>query len=344
MPYFRKSTLRILGTRCRSNNPTYATRSYAVVSPLIISQAPPPSALPGCLSLLDKTILTALSKNGNNRNPSLKRLLSETIENAGVVLDVSLPYESRPSEARRPKFALSNEKSKANDPNDILLVAHTMQDGSDHKVMVSSGFALNAPSPREGESLILTYTPLSATAAQGKKSSGSFVITGSGDSLSLHPVSSVVSSLAKPDLLLLSCRLSKGAVNTLPTSPYLVHSDTSIRVHFVMNDKPADPGWTPWIGRTWRKWVSGKIDGYRDFAGNETKPGTYDNLSHLLFTPPSTPDSHGGPIIDEESGAVVGVVLGTRIDANRITGAQGWGVPAETIYEMFSLPGLEGKK
>ena len=63
------------------------------------------------------------------------------------------------------------------------------------------------------------------------------------------------------------------------------------------------------------------------------QPGTYDALSHLFFTPLPTAGSSGGPIIDEESGAVIGVMLGTRMD-NRVEGVRGWGVPAEAIYEV----------
>ena len=66
-------------------------------------------------------------------------------------------------------------------------------------------------------------------------------------------------------------------------------------------------------------------------------------MAHLLFEPPPTAGSSGGPIVDEESGAVVGVMLGTRMD-NRVEGLRGWGVPLEVAYEMFSLPGLEGKQ
>lgn len=73
------------------------------------------------------------------------------------------------------------------------------------------------------------------------------------------------------------------------------------------------------------------------------KPGTYDALSHMLFRPQPTAGSSGGPIVDDESGAVVGVMLGTRMD-NRAVGMRGWGVPAETIYEMFALPGLDRKQ
>ena len=53
----------------------------------------------------------------------------------------------------------------------------------------------------------------------------------------------------------------------------------------------------------------------------------------MLFQPLPTPGSSGGPIVDEESGAVVGVVIGSRMD-NRIVGTRGWGVPSETIFEV----------
>jgi hypothetical protein len=93
-----------------------------------------------------------------------------------------------------------------------------------------------------------------------------------------------------------------------------------------------------------------------------TKPGTYDALSHMMFMPLPTSGSSGGPIVDEDTGAVVGMVLGSQMDGSKVNGIRGWGVPAEVIFEvghvrfnpvsygcqpsiqMFSLPGLEGKK
>jgi len=82
----------------------------------------------------------------------------------------------------------------------------------------------------------------------------------------------------------------------------------------------------------------------------------------MHFQPLPTTGSSGGPIVDENTGAVVGVMLGTRMDSS-IEGVRGWGVPAETIFEvraqelavnssalfmnlgiqMFGLPGLKLK-
>jgi hypothetical protein len=53
----------------------------------------------------------------------------------------------------------------------------------------------------------------------------------------------------------------------------------------------------------------------------------------MLFQPLPTTGSSGGPIVDESTGAVVGVMLGTRMDSS-IEGVRGWGVPAETIFEV----------
>jgi hypothetical protein len=79
----------------------------------------------------------------------------------------------------------------------------------------------------------------------------------------------------------------------------------------------------------------------------------------MLFQPLPTTGSSGGPIVDESTGAVVGVMLGTRMDSS-IEGVRGWGVPAEAIFEvraerlvvnlvliifqMFSLPGVKLKR
>jgi len=87
----------------------------------------------------------------------------------------------------------------------------------------------------------------------------------------VYPVSRVVSALPRSDLLLLSCPLPRGAVNTLPVSPYPAHKDTVIDAHFVSHDKPAENGWNLWVGDTWGKWQQGKVLGYRDFAGRETE-------------------------------------------------------------------------
>lgn len=101
--------------------------------------------------------------------------------------------------------------------------------------------------------------------------SGSFIVTGSGDSVGVFPVSRIVSALPRSDLILLSCQVPDGVLNTLPVSPYPAHRDTAIEAHFVAHARPAGDGWNPWIADTWGKWHQGKVLGYRDFAGREAE-------------------------------------------------------------------------
>lgn len=56
----------------------------------------------------------------------------------------------------------------------------------------------------------------------------------------------------------------------------------------------------------------------------------------MSFMPIPTAGSSGGPIVDEESGAVVGLIRGSKLD-NRHEGLRGWAIPAEAIYEVFIL-------
>jgi len=58
----------------------------------------------------------------------------------------------------------------------------------------------------------------------------------------------------------------------------------------------------------------------------------------MMFTPLPTSGSSGGPIVDEDTGAVVGMVLGSQMDGSRIDGMHGWGVPAEVVFEVGCTP------
>ncbi|KAG8827532.1 hypothetical protein FRC19_002610 [Serendipita sp. 401] len=127
---------------------------------------------------------------------------------------------------------------------------------------------------------------------------------------------------------------------SLPVSPYPASVNTTVAAHFVTETKPNEDGWTPCFnGTLFRKWVTGTVIGYKDFAGNEAKPGTYDSLPHMFFTQVPTPGSSGGPVIDLDTGAVIGLIRGSQLD-NRLSGLRGWGTSAESIYEMFTLPGI----
>lgn len=53
----------------------------------------------------------------------------------------------------------------------------------------------------------------------------------------------------------------------------------------------------------------------------------------MFISPVPTPGSSGGPIIDLNSGAVVGIIRGSRME-NQITGVKGWATSAESIFEV----------
>ncbi|TFL06413.1 hypothetical protein BDV98DRAFT_600464 [Pterulicium gracile] len=332
-------------TRAVSRTTQYAaplSKGYATVEkPVMLGNPPsPPLVVPRPLDV-DQQVISASSDSGG---PSLHRIVQEYERISGAVLGYSLPYESRPSSSRRCTF---DEEASAS----ISLVAHyltTANGRGPSKITLSSAFAVAAEDPVN----ILTRSPSSLTdalggdirrsslyeASSGKDTyrSGTLVLSPTdGFAPALSPVTGVAAALPESDLLLLRSNLK---TRTLPMSPYPAQPDTRIRAHFVSHVKPEnDSGWTPLIGGAWGKWVRGRVLGYRDKAGRESQPGTYDSLAHLLFEPPPTAGSSGGPIVDEESGAVVGVMLGTRMDSP-VEGLRGWGVPSEVVYELFRKP------
>ena len=179
----------------------------------------------------------------------------------------------------------------------------------------------------------------------------------------IYPVKSIPSCVPRSDILLLEVlqpdtKLELPRLRSLPVSPYPVRKDTKVRAHFVADSRGpllslGQHNWAPWMGSAgvYRAWAECMVRGYRDFAGREThvgtpspipwislmqiaQPGTYDALSHMMFTPLPTSGSSGGPIVDEDTGTVVGMVLGSQMDGSRVDGMRGWGVPAEVIFEV----------
>jgi hypothetical protein len=109
-------------------------RAYATVSPSIISNpTPPPQPRSSIPSALDRQILHAVKA---KTTTSLSTLIQHYVDNTGNVLPHSLPYESRPSADRR----VNTQDDRS---SNIVLLAHCIQDGPDHIITVSSGFALS---------------------------------------------------------------------------------------------------------------------------------------------------------------------------------------------------------
>lgn len=322
---------------------------------------------------LDRRVLEALAHPATQETQtSLQEIISHYLDETGAVLDVSLAYESRPGQDRRVDFGseLSEAAGAGTSSKDVVTVVHCARDSAsgEHKITVSSGFAVNtsfgkgASQDELADTLIVTCAHTLEQIRQSPLlrlkeipprdpshhvATGTFICIGSGTSMKVFPASKIVSALPRSDVILVSCSLPKDVIKPLPLSPYPARPDAKVRAHFVSHQKPpGSKNWKSWVGDTYSNWVPGQVLGYRDFSGREAQPGTYDALSHMLFNPPPTPGSSGGPIVDEESGAVVGIMLGSRVDeeTGRLGGVRGWGIPGETVYEMFSLPGLEGKK
>ncbi|KAG2023780.1 hypothetical protein CC2G_001395 [Coprinopsis cinerea AmutBmut pab1-1] len=348
----------ISSARLLRRRPRTSAARLATVSPHVIPQTqPPPPPKPAepfvessKTPFIDSRVLRALT--AQPPATTLHDIISHYLDETGNVLDVTLPYEPTPSKERRVQFD-DDESSR-----EVVTVAHCAKDGDNHKVTLSSGFGLNVPGWKEDETLIVTcahtleeirQSPLLQMKEIPPSNphpilTGTFICIGSGASLKVYPASRIVSALPRSDIVLLSVPLPPGTLKSLPLSPYPAPLNTPILAHFVSPTPVHGAGdWKPWIGDTYGAWKHGRVVGYRDFSGRETQPGTYDALSHMLFTPFPTAGSSGGPVVDAETGAVVGVMLGSRMD-NAIAGVKGWGVPSETIFEMFSLPGLEGKK
>jgi len=93
-------------------------------------------------SVIDHHVLLAARKGQRTTFPNV---IKQYLESSGTVLDVGLPYESRPDETRR----LTVGK--------VVTVAHCVLVGKDHKITLASGFALNVERAKvNGEMVIVT--------------------------------------------------------------------------------------------------------------------------------------------------------------------------------------------
>lgn len=134
---------------CKSRRCLYATVSSSIVGqrlhPYDQTQDEPSTSVS---VLLDSQILKAALC--GYKTPLLD-IIEQYIDTSGTVLDVSLPYESRPSDTRRPRLTTGADSGR-----NVVTVAHCARVGPDHKITLSSGFALNVEGRKKGEILIIT--------------------------------------------------------------------------------------------------------------------------------------------------------------------------------------------
>ena len=118
---------------------------YATVSKSTISQH----------AVIDHHVLLAARK---GQRTTLPNIIKQYIESSGTVLDVCLPYESRPDETRRLTVGMDHSKEE-NMPSKskVVTVAHCALVGRDHRITLASGFALNVERAKiDGEMVIVT--------------------------------------------------------------------------------------------------------------------------------------------------------------------------------------------
>lgn len=153
----RGNALRYSTTSRRFVRATAKFRFLATVSPAFIPNQEPPRPpspikeiarpIDSATPWIDAQVLKALDVQPQT---SLSDIVGHYIDQTGNVLDTSLPYEPKPPEERRVMFEDSVSCKE------VITVAHCVKDGKRHKISFSSGFALNAPAPREGDTLIVT--------------------------------------------------------------------------------------------------------------------------------------------------------------------------------------------
>ncbi|GAA5926253.1 centromere-binding protein CNN1 [Sporobolomyces koalae] len=293
--------------------------------------------------------LDSTSRGGLN----IPQLVQDIQDKAGTVLDdATLPYDSAP---RPPRRIRTDGKgcSTATEQDGIVVVAHVVG-GAEPKTSISSGFAIGQTKPGEGQMLLTcSHTVYSAAGhlEKIKKATGvtpppsaTLVLTSTGH---VFTVDSLLSALPSSDLLLL--RLSpKPAesspsspcppLRSLPVNPYPSPTSTIVSTHSYLNPLTR-------LSRKLRKlpeqaWAEGSIVEYKDSIGRTAETGSYDDLSTFWMSAIPTHGSSGGPVVEKETGSVIGVIRGSTFKYGE-RASYGFATPAERIFDMFALPGFK---
>lgn len=269
-------------------------------------------------------------------SPDLRHFLGDLNAKANV----ELPQVLKNGNAGSPALSL-DEISQS-----IVTIAHILPPPANSKkngeVILSSGFAI-----LDG-SLIATCThPLhqvnalcrsyDANEQQANLSRArSVAITSNGTIL---PISDIASHLVMSDIVLFKISTAT-SLAPLKISPYPCPAGNPILV-YNLNNMSLSASSTDQLKEpkaSW-SWTDSEITLYQDRAGREAATGSYDELNTLLFNTVPQPGSSGGPIIDRETKAVVGITRGSEI-SYAVRKERGFGTPAESLFNVFKLDGF----
>lgn len=256
----------------------------------------------------------------NRSTTSFITLLEQLNSNTNQRLPFILPYEN---------LGRKNTTDKSDLARGIVTVAHVLP--AKDQVILASGFAI-----LDG-GLIVTCAHTFYQAARHLSSSQpdhqsqSLIITHEGEVIR---VASVESHLSISDLALL--RLQQGrTITSLPVDPYPAPISTLLLSYEFVNASLSSIS-LPQISYSWKP---AEVLFYKDRCGQETAPGTYDELSSMVYSHPPTNGSSGGPIVHKDTGSVVGIVRGSEMPfSNRKL--VGFAIPSESLFEAFKLPGM----
>lgn len=261
------------------------------------------------------------------QSPSLRQLMHDLDNNANV----EIPHVLQNGNTGSPALSL-NEIAES-----VVTIAHILppsQSNGTGEVILCSGFAI-----LDG-SLIATCThpffqinahckSYDAREQQANLSQAkTVIITNSGEIL---PITRLESHLVMSDVVLLQIPKDRALV-PLKVSPYPCPAGNPIQVYnlhetALERDDRAKVKWS---------WRESEITLYQDRAGREAATGSYDELNTLLFDTVPSAGSSGGPILDRETKAVVGIVRGSEV-SYAVRKERGFGTPAESLFNVFKL-------
>ena len=255
-------------------------------------------------------------KQHESTSTPLRTLLDQLHSQAGRRLSTTLPYESK---GRPSSDSISSKRG-------IVTIAHVVAD-PEPQVVMSSGFAI-----ADGSLIVTCAHTFHQVQSLSKETRIAATLAISHDG-TIHPVSSIESSLPMSDIALLRI-VTSPSIQPLPVDPYPAPIGTNVQAYNYKEARIEDS--SAIVDALWEESV---VSFYTGPTGQEAKTGTYDTLHSLLYNQPPLPGSSGGPIIHKDTGAVVGIIRGSRIsyDDRKL---RGFASPAESLFECFKIPGL----